>query len=1545
MDLNKYQEKLDFMEHYIEAQNASTGSKYDPNSNIATKNIATLEGEIYKKDAIGINRAKMVETLTKLYGKEIADKYIEQLSKHEVYRNDETGLVGKPYTYSAKESLVVELNGEILSMSFDDLYEECPSPEILIDEENEVYQKIPKNLYVYDRDGKTEVTHLTKKKNKRKLMSVKTQFGEDIIVTDNHPLIISDDKTDTVVAEDSLGKQQYRTSLKLENAGTVTEYIPKGDDYGSYKIYKNGNYSQTSASSFKLNEKFGYVVGFFVAEGWFRSASPSTKHDAIMIKVKDREILQKACNYLYESTGVCGRIFKNKDCRNFYTMIVDHPLMLDFFLDELSLGFNAPNKRVPRKIFQYPIEFMNGFLAGLTDGDGTIASNGIVSIRLSSRACISQLSYILNYLGVNASMTWQDTSENPDHFIQSNYPMFGISFHAGEHIRLSEKYNCITPKYKKYETEHWSPIINVREITNKCFLADNEYIYDITTKSNTFVLNNLWVHNCVSLTMYPFLMNGLKDLGGSSEAPKHLYSFAGAFTNLIFAVSAQFCGACLHPSQSLDVAFLADDTMHYSTMLPSDLFKNLYQENHEQRYMFKDNKDNIWEAISLNGIPLRVKDEKGYTLIKTVFRRAYKGEIYTLRFKVDDKEMSVKVTGDHKFKYPDGSFVPASAVCVGDPIMLSRRNGFEVKSATIIEHIYHKPNDCDYVYEIETESHTYSVNGLVCHNCATPEFFPYFDYFARKDFGDDYYLRPDEIVELGTKPRTIKEVIEGYFQQIIYTLNQPASARNYQSPFPNFAYFDKYYFDGLFHDFVFPDGSKMCWESTNWLQKTFMEWFNKERTHAMITFPVETISLLTDGEKPLDSEWEDFAAEMWAKGHSFFMYNSNSVDSLSSCCYSGDTNVLVKGENNVELLTFKELAERKCPRNGWSIFNNGKWSKGKLVKLPFQEMYELTTAQNKKIKLTWNHRNNCLGGMKLTKDLTCDDYIMLSTTPLDELYSQQHNLSYEQGFLIGSFLGDGCFDSTICNKDGTECIYDTIFSLPPTKEWLVSKLEKALRDWHIESEIHTYQSSNNNLFVRIFSKELPDIISEWTNWQRGTYFNNKELNMNCLFESIDFRQGIVDGWYSADGTVCSDAYKSFNCAYTTSKRLVECMDALCVSLGYTTALNVDDRKGEIVLHGEIFSKNYDVYCLTRHQKNKHAWLMKDYLIFRDNCYYAKIKEIKPIDEKEEFVYCFEMLDQTDDKFTLPNGIHNYNCRLKNEIVDNEFSHTLGAGGVATGSKCVMTININRLVQNADRNGIPLKQAVAEQTELIHKYLYAVDHIIRELYDRNMLPVYSAGFISLDKQYLTIGLNGLLEGAEYLGLDTSSDSQDYRDYVETIVGTISDLNKKARTKHIMYNIECIPAESLGVKNARWDREDGYFVPRDCYNSYMYKVEDSNTNVIDKLILHGKDFTGKMNGGSACHINLDEHLTAKQYKQLIRAAIKTGCNYFTFNIPNTICNDCDYITKEYLEECPKCGSHNLDYATRVIGYLVRISKMSKDRQEEAHRRFYDNKKHKE
>ncbi|ATA75293.1 anaerobic ribonucleoside-triphosphate reductase [Capnocytophaga sp. H2931] len=290
------------------------------------------------------------------------------------------------------------------------------------------------------------------------------------------------------------------------------------------------------------------------------------------------------------------------------------------------------------------------------------------------------------------------------------------------------------------------------------------------------------------------------------------------------------------------------------------------------------------------------------------------------------------------------------------------------------------------------------------------------------------------------------------------------------------------------------------------------------------------------------------------------------------------------------------------------------------------------------------------------------------------------------------------------------------------------------------------------------------------------------------------------------------------------------------------------------------------------------------------------------------------------------------CRLRNEISDNTFSYSLGAGGVSTGSINVITINMNRLYQK----GLSLEKMI----DNIHKYQVAYRAIIQDYKDAKMLPVYDAGFISLDKQFLTIGINGMVEAAEFLGLKIS-DNEEYKTFVNKNLKLIYEKNKEAKAKYgYMFNTEFVPAENLGVKNANWDKSDGLFVPRDCYNSYFYVVEDESVNIIDKFFMHGHEYIQFLDGGSAYHCNLEEYPTQEGFLKLFNVAAKTGCNYFCFNVKVTYCNSCGYINKHTTDHCVKCHSNDVDYATRIIGYLKKVSNFSKDRQKEAQKRYYGN-----
>lgn len=324
--------------------------------------------------------------------------------------------------------------------------------------------------------------------------------------------------------------------------------------------------------------------------------------------------------------------------------------------------------------------------------------------------------------------------------------------------------------------------------------------------------------------------------------------------------------------------------------------------------------------------------------------------------------------------------------------------------------------------------------------------------------------------------------------------------------------------------------------------------------------------------------------------------------------------------------------------------------------------------------------------------------------------------------------------------------------------------------------------------------------------------------------------------------------------------------------------------------------------------------------FKDNAFMHKL-----VDEQAQglsfFVY---MSDKVDSLASC--------CRLRNELADNTFSYTLGAGGVVTGSARVISLNINRIGQC----GVKLDEVV----DRVHKYLLAHREVLKGYIDAGLLPAYTQGFMDIDKQFLTIGVNGVLEYFEYLrdkkGAVTDTE---YPNYLQSLLSFLTMSNKAALSEYgVRFNTEFVPAENLGVKNAKWDKEAGLYVHRDCYNSYFYPVEYTKVNVLDKIKLYSKDIVQYLDGGSALHLNLEQMLSAEQFVHLYKLCSKYGVQYWTTNVLCTICNECGYINTDTKNHCVKCGSTDVDYGTRVIGYLKRISNFSEARQKEAGKRFY-------
>lgn len=304
------------------------------------------------------------------------------------------------------------------------------------------------------------------------------------------------------------------------------------------------------------------------------------------------------------------------------------------------------------------------------------------------------------------------------------------------------------------------------------------------------------------------------------------------------------------------------------------------------------------------------------------------------------------------------------------------------------------------------------------------------------------------------------------------------------------------------------------------------------------------------------------------------------------------------------------------------------------------------------------------------------------------------------------------------------------------------------------------------------------------------------------------------------------------------------------------------------------------------------------------------------------------------------------CRLRNELSENIFMKTIGLSGVMTGSCNVITLNLNRIVQDWDRQHgnkkdiESFKSYLKDILDRVYKYHIAFKTLLYEVEELGMFTSSNAGFIKMNKLFSTVSINGHNEMCEYLGYSVTN-NEEYISFISDILAFIDQQNKLNSKPNFIMNLECAPAEGLGSKNYNWDKQDGYKVPenRVLYNSYFYDAHDPNTSILDKFILHGGKIANACSGGQAVHANVKEHLSKEQYLKLIDFAIEQDTSYFTFNVPNTECKDCGSIFKKTVSKCPNCNSSNLRYWTRVVGFLRPIDGFDKYRQEEASKRIYN------
>lgn len=758
----------------------------------------------------------------------------------------------------------------------------------------------------------------------------------------------------------------------------------------------------------------------------------------------------------------------------------------------------------------------------------------------------------------------------------------------------------------------------------------------------------------------------------------------------------------------------------------------------------------------------------------------------------------------------------------------------------------------------------------------------------------------------------------------IYTINQPM--RGNQSPFTNISVYDRFFLEKLCGDYIFPDGSTPDIKLVEKLQDLFLTIMNTEMERTPVTFPITTACFSIENNKLKDKNFLKFIAKHNKKFGFINLYGGDS-STLSSCCFIGEQKTLTKSSNGINFMSFKELQESSwdSTKRNFTIFHNGSWCKGKIVKLPKEnkKLYKITTSNNKTIIVTDDHINATIDGNKSTKLLTTNDYLMFNNMPINAFPEKDLKLTYEQGILIGAYLGNG---SIYKRKDSNGIAI--AYSLNEKKyQKLLPLIQKGLNDCNITEEIHLNTEYNNVYPVNIYSEELEQFIHQWVS---GNYGFEKEIDLNIINQSYDFRKGIIDGYYFTDGG-------NSNRIYSTSKKLIEQMEVIFTSLGINTVINESDRTNEkVIIRGQEYNRNYPLYCIRWYEmKNKRS--MQDIYIVKNNSPYFKIKEIEEYIDDNDSVYCFEMSNTNEPYFTLPNGIITHNCRLRSET-KSEYFNSFGSGSSKIGSLGVCSINFPRLAINADKNEVAFFDKLKKLIEICAKVNNAKRHIVRKRIENGNQPLYTLGFCDLNTQYSTVGVNGLNECVEFMGKDILT--EEGQKFTLDIIYTINTINKRFEKQYnAPHNCEQVPGENMSIKMAEKDKLLGYQNIHNIYSNQFIPLV-TNADMLDRIKLQAK-FDKHFTGGAICHINVDTPIEDEtQLEELIKTVIEMGVIYFAINYNLQECEN-GHMSIGKNNTCSICVGKIINNYTRVVGFLTNTRNWHRIRREQDYpnRQFYN------
>lgn len=783
-------------------------------------------------------------------------------------------------------------------------------------------------------------------------------------------------------------------------------------------------------------------------------------------------------------------------------------------------------------------------------------------------------------------------------------------------------------------------------------------------------------------------------------------------------------------------------------------------------------------------------------------------------------------------------------------------------------------------------------------------------YFWKKDVEEGYFMKnPDYYMDQ-------------QFQKLIYRLNQPF-LRIDQSSFTNISIFDRPYLESLFGGVEFPDGTFAIdhIEDLIVFQKRFMEVVSKIREENMFTYPVLTYSLLYVDGKFVDEEFARWASTHNMKWSDSNFFVSDNVGVLSNCPVSGDTDIIYWSDyyQEYKVSPIKEVYHNYNRDNKKTIkvLSQGKQIQCKINKFDIPVEYEIELVNGAKFKTTANHLNKVYGKDYIeTKDLTTDDYLPYSIHP----FIGSHNMSYEDGKLVGMFLGDGSYRNSSevtfslnkeTDKDDIRFLYD----------YCVPKFGTKITENDCTSALTGNAKCVN---VNINSPYLKGLIAQFVN---GDNALNKSINYRAVNCSMEFRRGILDGLYTTDGG-------NNNRIYTSSVELKDSLVTMLASMGIVTSVGIDAREGRL--------GNNTCYTIRWYEPNGKTQ-RKDVYKIDDDFFWVRIKSINHLPNMSTTSYCLEVVDNVEPVFMLANGVLTHNCRLLSDTKKLDvFINSIGGTALSVGSCRVSTINLVRIAYETKCNKKKYLELLKDRVLLDCKALYSMRHILKRNIEKGLLPNYQDGAVELDKQFCTIGILGLYEVIDMMGM-IQEDEAGYKSYTDEgldfaaqILDAINEV-KDSFECDFKFNVESIPGENCAGVICTADNllfeKNKYFIYSNQWIPLMEKCTIQEKcrlgNILDK----------KCGGGCISHIDVENRFPNEDVAwDMLNYVASQGVIYFAFTTKISVCEDKHAFIGE--TQCPVCGKPKADTFARVVGFYTPVSSYQKIRKREFSKRKWYN-----